>query len=125
MTFFSQDRRTCGTTHFIRPCTILHATGFGLPPNFEDSVRSDFLKERSNFNFPLDPREGVNFTHFTWFGQNFDPSNDITPFRMAKKYWNYRNTDIAQIYIVFRYKRKSYEAMTGLSFICFSGRTFS
>ena len=36
MTFFSQARRTCGTTHFIRPCTILHATGFGLPPNFED-----------------------------------------------------------------------------------------
>jgi hypothetical protein len=34
--FFSQVRRTCGTTHFIRPCTILHATGFGLPPNFED-----------------------------------------------------------------------------------------
>ena len=33
---FSQTRRTCGTTHFIRPCTILHATGFGLPPNFED-----------------------------------------------------------------------------------------
>jgi hypothetical protein len=29
MTFFSQARRTCGTTHFIRPCTILHATGFG------------------------------------------------------------------------------------------------
>ena len=38
MTFFSQARRTCGTTHFIRPCTILHATGFGLPPNFEDWV---------------------------------------------------------------------------------------
>jgi hypothetical protein len=36
MTFFSQARRNCGTTHFIRPCTILHATGFGLPPNFED-----------------------------------------------------------------------------------------
>ena len=36
MTFFSQARRTCGTTHFIRPCTILHATGFGLPPYFED-----------------------------------------------------------------------------------------
>ena len=36
MTFFSLARRTCGTTHFIRPCTILHATGFGLPPNFED-----------------------------------------------------------------------------------------
>ena len=33
---FSHARRTCGTTHFIRPCTILHATGFGLPPNFED-----------------------------------------------------------------------------------------
>ena len=38
MTFFSQARRTCGTTHFIRPCTILHATGFGLPPYFEDCV---------------------------------------------------------------------------------------
>jgi hypothetical protein len=36
MTFFSQARRTCGTTHFIRLCTILHATGFGLPPKFED-----------------------------------------------------------------------------------------
>ena len=36
MIFFSPARRTCGTTHFIRPCTILHATGFGLPPNFED-----------------------------------------------------------------------------------------
>jgi hypothetical protein len=36
MTFFSQARRTCGTTHFICPCTILHATGFGLPPYFED-----------------------------------------------------------------------------------------
>jgi hypothetical protein len=28
--FFSQARRTCGTTHCIRQCTILHATGFGL-----------------------------------------------------------------------------------------------
>ena len=36
MTFCSQARRTCGTTHFIRPCTILHATGIGPPPNFED-----------------------------------------------------------------------------------------
>ena len=36
MTFCSQARRTCGTTHFILPCTILHATGIGLPPNFED-----------------------------------------------------------------------------------------
>ena len=36
MTFFSQACLTCGTTHFIRPCTILHATGIGLPPNFED-----------------------------------------------------------------------------------------
>jgi hypothetical protein len=33
---FSQARRICGTTHFIRPCTILHAMGFWLPPNFED-----------------------------------------------------------------------------------------
>jgi hypothetical protein len=40
MTFCSQVRRTCGTTHFIRPCTILHATGIGLPPNFEDSICS-------------------------------------------------------------------------------------
>jgi hypothetical protein len=41
--FFSQARRTCGTTHFIRPCTILHATGFGLPPNFEDcDIKSEF-----------------------------------------------------------------------------------
>ena len=38
MTFFSQARRTCGTTHFIRLCTILHATGFRLPPNFEDCI---------------------------------------------------------------------------------------
>ena len=38
MTFCSQVRRTCGTTHFIRPCTILHATGIGLPPNFEDCI---------------------------------------------------------------------------------------
>ena len=36
MTFFSQARRTCGTTHFIRLCTILHAMGFGLSPKFED-----------------------------------------------------------------------------------------
>jgi hypothetical protein len=36
MTFFSQARWTCGTTDFICPCTILHATGFELPPNFED-----------------------------------------------------------------------------------------
>ena len=36
MTFFSQARRTCGTTHFMRLCTILHAMGFGLLPNFED-----------------------------------------------------------------------------------------
>ena len=36
MTFFSQARRTCGTTHCIRLCTILHATGFGLQLNFED-----------------------------------------------------------------------------------------
>jgi hypothetical protein len=36
MTFFSQARRTCGTTHFIPLCTILHAMGFGLPPYFED-----------------------------------------------------------------------------------------
>jgi hypothetical protein len=36
MTFFSQARLTCGTTHFIRLCTILHATGIGLPPNFKD-----------------------------------------------------------------------------------------
>jgi hypothetical protein len=26
MTYFSQARPTCGTTHFIRPCTILHGT---------------------------------------------------------------------------------------------------
>ena len=44
MTFFAQARRTCGTTHFIRPCTILHATGFGLPPNFED------CKDGANMN---------------------------------------------------------------------------
>jgi hypothetical protein len=48
MTFFSQAHRTCGTTHFIRPCTILHATGFGLPPNFEDCkwVHVGFKKGR-------------------------------------------------------------------------------
>jgi hypothetical protein len=28
--FFSQARRTCGTTHFIRLCTILHATDYRL-----------------------------------------------------------------------------------------------
>jgi hypothetical protein len=39
MTFFSQACRTCGTTHFIRLCTILHATGFGIPPNFEDCCK--------------------------------------------------------------------------------------
>jgi hypothetical protein len=38
MTFCSQARRTCGTTHCIRPCTILHATGIGLPPNLEDWI---------------------------------------------------------------------------------------
>ena len=38
MTFFSQACRTCGTTHFIRPCTILHASGFGLPPKVEDCL---------------------------------------------------------------------------------------
>ena len=32
-TFFSQ---ACGTTHFICPCTILHTSGFGLPPKVED-----------------------------------------------------------------------------------------
>jgi hypothetical protein len=31
------------STHFIRPCTILHATGFGLPPNFEDCWRNTKL----------------------------------------------------------------------------------
>jgi hypothetical protein len=41
--FFSQARRTCGTTNFIRPCTILHATGFGLPPYFEDCHGEDTL----------------------------------------------------------------------------------
>ena len=41
MTFFSQARRACGTTHFIRLCTILHASGFGLPLNFEDCLRVD------------------------------------------------------------------------------------
>jgi hypothetical protein len=35
MTFFSQARWACGTTHF---CTILHALGFGLPPKVEDSL---------------------------------------------------------------------------------------
>jgi hypothetical protein len=34
--WFSRARQTCGTSHFIRPCTIVHATDFGLPPNFED-----------------------------------------------------------------------------------------
>ena len=38
--FFSQARRTCGATHLIRPCTILHTTGFGLPPNFENCLYS-------------------------------------------------------------------------------------
>ena len=36
MTFFSQARRTCGTTHLIRLCTILHVTCFGLLSNFKD-----------------------------------------------------------------------------------------
>jgi hypothetical protein len=31
--WFSRARQTCGTSHFIHPCTIVHATGFGLPPN--------------------------------------------------------------------------------------------
>ena len=43
MTFFSQAHRTCGTTHFIRLCTILHATGFELPPNFEDWFCQKYL----------------------------------------------------------------------------------
>ena len=43
MTFCSQARRTCGTTDFIRLCTILHATGFGLPPNFEDCIILKFV----------------------------------------------------------------------------------
>jgi hypothetical protein len=47
MTFFSQARRTCGTTHFIRPCTILHATGFGLPPYFEDWFKKSDLLQNS------------------------------------------------------------------------------
>ena len=46
MTFFSQARRTCGTTHFIRPCTILHATGIGLPPNFEDCTTKFIINPR-------------------------------------------------------------------------------
>ena len=45
MTFFSQARWTCGTTDFICPWTILHATGFGLPPNFEDCILR-FLAKR-------------------------------------------------------------------------------
>jgi hypothetical protein len=49
MTFFSQACRTCGTTHFIRPCTVLHATGFGLPPNFEDCIR--YSKDLSSVFF--------------------------------------------------------------------------
>ena len=49
MTFFSQAHRTCGTTHFICLCTILHATGFGLPPNFEDCVREAERIKTANF----------------------------------------------------------------------------
>ena len=49
MTFFSQARRTCGTTHFIRLCTILHATGFGLPPNFEDCGLDMFIQDSGLF----------------------------------------------------------------------------
>ena len=49
MTFFSQARRTCGTTHFIRPCTILHTTGFGLPPYFEDWVISLVLATQHTY----------------------------------------------------------------------------
>ena len=51
MTFFSQARPTCGTTHCIRPCTILHAMGFGLQLNFEDCNRwkkHDCIKCKKN-----------------------------------------------------------------------------
>jgi hypothetical protein len=34
--FFSQARRACGTTHFVRLCTILHVSGFRLPLDFVD-----------------------------------------------------------------------------------------
>jgi hypothetical protein len=44
MTFFSQARRACGTTLFIRLCTILHASGFELvPPSFADCCRDTYL----------------------------------------------------------------------------------
>jgi hypothetical protein len=60
MTFFSQARRTCGTTHFIRPCTILHATGFGLPPNFEDWVG---IRYTMNMGFNIAWIVGSKYTH--------------------------------------------------------------
>jgi hypothetical protein len=56
MTFFSQARRTCGTTHFIRPCTILHATDFGLPPKFEDCYQFQFTDKFFKYSFKEEER---------------------------------------------------------------------
>ena len=51
MTFFSQARQTCRTTHFIRLCTILHATGFGQLPKFEDCKYSTELNKYCEVTF--------------------------------------------------------------------------
>ena len=48
MTFFSQACRTCGTTQFIHLCAILHATGFGLPPKFEDWEKGSTIYMQKN-----------------------------------------------------------------------------
>jgi hypothetical protein len=68
MTFFSQACRTCGTTHFIRLCTILHATGFGLPPNFEDCyVQTQTSVIFSNISMIIMYYEYMTTQHFVRF----------------------------------------------------------
>ena len=67
MTFFSQARRTCGTTHFIRLCTILHATGFGLPPYFEDCC-NHYTQEGKHCNHYT--QEGRHCNHYTQEGKH-------------------------------------------------------
>ena len=72
MTFFSQARRTCGTTHFIRPCTILHATGFGLPPYFEDwLIRSQDIPSQQLGN----PKNIATKPHHMHYRYNLCTSN--------------------------------------------------
>ena len=72
MTFFSQACRTCGTTHFIRPCTILHATGFGLPPYFEDCISLSRLGTGSLHTYHCQGLVQAVNTHITvkaWYRQ--------------------------------------------------------